>query len=79
MMFPIYMRKKEKKNQPPLPLLCSQRLGSILFPFVQGDDGGRSVSSLPYSGSSFPRDANAARSFSGWSALRKGKVVCLSL
>lgn len=35
-MFPIYMRKKEKKNQPPLPLLCSQRLGSILFPFVRG-------------------------------------------
>lgn len=35
-MFPIYMRKKKKKNQPPLPLLCSQRLGSILFPFVQG-------------------------------------------
>lgn len=35
-MFPIYMRKKKKKNQPPLPLLCSQRLGSILFPFVRG-------------------------------------------
>lgn len=36
-MFPIYMRKKKKKkNQPPLPLFCSQRLGSILFPFVRG-------------------------------------------
>lgn len=30
---------EEKKNQPLLPLLCFQRLGSILFPFVWGDDG----------------------------------------
>lgn len=29
-------KEKKKKNQPPLPLLCSQRLGSILFPFVRG-------------------------------------------
>lgn len=27
---------EEKKNQPLLPLLCFQRLGSILFPFVRG-------------------------------------------
>lgn len=32
-MFPKYMKKK---NQSLLPLLCFQRLGSILFPFVQG-------------------------------------------
>lgn len=33
---PHIHEEKGKKNQPPLPLLCSQRLGSILFPFVRG-------------------------------------------
>lgn len=33
---PHIHEEKKKKNQPPLPLLCSQRLGSILFPFVRG-------------------------------------------
>lgn len=33
---PHIHEEKGKKNQPPLPLLCSQRLGSILFPFIRG-------------------------------------------
>lgn len=75
----IHEEKEEKKNQSLLPLLCSQRLGSILFPFVRGTTMEGLFSLCLTLEALFPRDANAAGSFSGRSALRRGKVVCLSL